>query len=71
MAFRAFDELSIENMKEENGRFIFTIEEIDRDLLSGYVLSYGKHAELLEPETVRQEICETIEDLNRRYLLNQ
>lgn len=67
MAFRAFDELNVSNVKEEKERFIFTIDHADESWLVGYVLSYGQYAEVLSPANIREKIIHTIETLTQIY----
>lgn len=66
MAFRAFDELNAENCKEEEKRFVFTVDA-DPSWLAGYILSYGKYAELLGPESIRNEIKRILATLTAKY----
>lgn len=66
MAFRAFDELNPEHCQEEENRFLFTVDA-DPTWLSGYILSYGKNAELLKPASIREEIRQILDTLSTKY----
>lgn len=70
MAYRAFDEMCTANVKEENDRFIFTVENADESWFYNYILSYGLHAEVLSPGNVRDRMIHTISSLVGKYGMN-
>lgn len=55
-----------EHCQEEENRFLFTVDA-DPTWLSGYILSYGKNAELLEPASIREEIRQILDTLSTKY----
>ena len=67
MAYRAFDEMNPSHVKEEDDRFIFTIEDADESWFPGYVLSYGQYAEVLSPADARENMIYTIEEMAGNY----
>lgn len=70
MAYRAFDEMNASNVEEEEDRFLFTVENANENWITGYVLSYGQHAEVISPPKLREEIVKTIEVLTGKYGAN-
>lgn len=70
MAYRAFDEMNASNVEEEEDRFLFTVENANENWITGYVLSYGQHAEVISPPKLREEIVRTIEVLAGKYGAN-
>lgn len=70
MAYRAFDEMNASNVEEEEDCFLFTVENANENWITGYVLSYGQHAEVISPPKLREEIVKTIEVLTGKYGAN-
>ena len=67
MAYRAFDEMNPSQVKEEDDRFIFIVEDADESWFFGYVLSYGQYAEVLSPTDIRDAMIHTIEEMAGNY----
>lgn len=67
MAYRAYDELPIENMVEEDDRLIFSIPNAERSWFFDYILSYGEYAEVISPDEIRKEITQKVEKLYAKY----
>lgn len=67
MAYRAFDELSSENVVEEDNRYIFKIENASDSWFISYVLSYGSKAEVLSPVECRNTIADIVNELEKKY----
>ena len=67
MAFRAFDELDVSNVKEEDDRYIFNLHNIDPSWITGYFLSYGEHAKIISPENIRNELINTARQIIENY----
>ena len=67
MAYRAFDEMNPSQVKEEDDRFIFTIEDAEESWFFGYVLSYGQYAKVLSPTDIRDAMIHTIEEMAGNY----
>lgn len=59
------------NVKEENDRFIFTVENADESWFYNYILSYGLHAEVLSPGNVRDRMIHIISSLVGKYEMNK
>lgn len=70
MAFRAFDEMEPSHVKEEDDRFIFTIEDADESWFFSYILSYGPYAQVLSPAGARDAIIHMIEKMAGNYCVN-
>ena len=51
------------HVKEEDDRFIFTIEDADESWFFGYILSYGQYARVLSPSDVRDVMSHTIKTM--------
>lgn len=71
MAYRAFDEMCAANVKEENDRFIFTVENADESWFYNYILSYGLHAEVLSPKNAKDRMIHIISSLVGKYEMNK
>ena len=67
MAYRAFDEMNPSQVKEEDDRFIFTVEDAEESWFFGYVLSYGQYAEVLSPTDIRDAMIHIIEKMVGNY----
>ena len=70
MAYRAFDELYMAKVEEEQDRFIFTIENADESWFLNYILSYGPYAEVLSPVNIRDKMVHAIELLSQKYKMD-
>lgn len=70
MAYRAFDELYMAKVEEEQDRFIFTIENADESWFLNYILSYGPYAEVLSPANIRDKMVHAIELLSQKYKMD-
>lgn len=67
MAYRAADELSMVNVKEDENRLIFRIEKAQKGWFFDYIFSYGPYAEILEPQEVREEFIKRVKSLYNKY----
>lgn len=67
MAFRAFDELDVSNVKEEEDSYIFTLKNIDPSWIAGYFLSYGRYAQVISPKSIRDEVANTARQIVSLY----
>ncbi len=69
MAYRAYDEFEQEFiMKNTNGSFVVTATLPEDEWVYSYVLSFGNHAEVLEPVHVREIIKRKLEENLKKYL---
>ena len=67
-AYRVYDEFCEENIiKKENGDFEVLMENYENDWLYGYLLSYGEHLRILEPERIKNIILEKIVKIKYKY----
>jgi len=69
MAYRVYDDF-YENIveKQADGSFIVTVTWQGDEWLNGYVLSYGKYIEVLEPAHIRKAIKENAIEISKKYL---
>ncbi|HQL05301.1 MAG TPA: YafY family protein [Treponemataceae bacterium] len=59
--FRVLDEFSEDEMeKQKDGSILVTFRLPDENWICSYLLSFGEHMEVLEPECVRQKIQESL-----------
>ena len=67
-AYRVFDDF-YENMAErqEDGSFIVTVSWPEDDWLYGFILSFGKHIEVIEPEHLRRIIQNEAQKISEKY----
>lgn len=69
IAYRVYDEFNFDNISNDNdGNFIVTIQYPQNDWIYGYVLSFGKYIEVLEPDSVRCKIINLIDDIKMKYI---
>lgn len=54
-------------VEQENGKLLFQADYTDKENLITWLLSFRDKAELLEPEEIREEMRESIEDMRRKY----
>ena len=57
--------------KLENGKLLFQADYTNKENLITWILSFRDKAELLEPEEIRAEIRQNIEDMRRNYMKKQ
>lgn len=68
MAFRIFDDFSEEHIaRQADGSFIVDTEFPPGAWIKSIILSYGEHAEVLEPESLRDEMRNTLRNMMTRY----
>lgn len=66
--WRLIEEFGSRSFKEqEDGRLLFEADYTDRENLITWLMSFRDKAELLEPEELRVEIKESIENMRRNY----
>lgn len=53
-----------------NGKLLFEHGFADKEYLFGWLLSYGKYVELLEPENLRDEFEKMLKEAAEKYSLN-
>jgi predicted DNA-binding transcriptional regulator YafY len=69
MAFRIYDDFTENEIeKQTDGSFLITVPFINEGWLYGFLLSYGAHIEVLEPESVRNIMKEEAENIFKKYL---
>lgn len=68
MAFRIFDDFSEQSITRlEDGSFLIDAHFPAGAWIKSVILGYGEHAQVLEPESLRCEIRETLENSLARY----
>lgn len=68
MKWRLVEEYGPDSFREqEDGRLLFTGEFTDKENMFGWLLSFGSCAELLEPQKLRGEFIEALEQIRERY----
>lgn len=55
-------------VEQDDGRLLFTSEYSDKDNLISWILTFRDQVELLEPEDVRSELIQIIENMHRGYV---
>ena len=69
MAFRVYDDFNeAEAEKQLDGSFLVVVPNIEENWVYGFLLSYGKFVEVLEPESVRNTLKEEAEKIMEKYL---
>lgn len=66
--WRLVEEFGLESFKEqEDGKLLFQADYTDKENLITWLLSFRDKAVLLEPESIRAELCNNIEKLWKHY----
>ena len=63
--YDTFDEQFI--ISNNNGSFDLTVQIPDEEWIYGFVLSFGSHAEVLEPEHIREEVRNRAKEVYEKY----
>ena len=68
-AYRVYDECSEENIsKMENGNFEIIMEYPENEWVYGYLLSFGEHLKVKEPERIKKILFEKISKMKENYV---
>ena len=68
-AYRVYDEFSEENInKMENGNFEIIMEYPENEWVYGYLLSFGEHLKVKEPERIKKILFEKISKMKKNYI---
>lgn len=69
MAYRLYDEFSAEDIETNpDGNFIVKTRIPEGNWIYGYLMSYGEHLEVLEPEQIKMRIAQKYEKALKKYL---
>ena len=67
-AYRVYDEFSEESIsKMENGNFKIVMEYPENEWVYDYLLSFGEHLKIKEPERIKKILFEKIEKMKKNY----
>ncbi len=68
MAYRVYDEFPTDNItKHDDGSFLVRAKLFAGGWLSGYLMSYEDHIEILEPATLREEVIRKYKNSLQKY----
>jgi len=67
LAYRVYDEFDPAAIKEEKGYFYVDYSCSEDEWLYGYILSFGKYAEVLEPPHIRNLIKDSMIEVLKKY----
>lgn len=68
MAYRVYDEFEESSIqKQQDGHFLVSVELPFNDWIYGYILSYGEHIQVLEPEYIQKEIIKKLKKSLKNY----
>ena len=68
-AYRVYDEFSEESInKMENGDFEIIMEYPENEWIYGYLLSFGEHLKVKEPERIKKILFEKISKMKKNYI---
>ena len=68
-AYRVYDEFSEESInKMENGDFEIIMEYPENEWIYGYLLSFGEHLKVKEPERIKKILSEKIVKMKKNYV---
>ena len=70
MTYRVYDEFDEDMIfKHPDGSFTITAYWPEDNWVYGYILSYGEYATVLEPEHLRDIICEKAKVISKKYII--
>lgn len=68
-AYRVYDEFDMEQIQaDDKGNLVVTAEYPLNDWVYGYILSFGKDVEVLEPDHVKRHILGIIKEIAGKYM---
>lgn len=66
--WRLVEEFGLDCFEEqEDGRLLFHADYTDKDNLISWLLTFGDRATLLEPVSIREELCRIIQNMRKNY----
>ena len=69
MTYRVYDDfIDAQAEKQKDGSFLVTTRFTEDDWMYGFLLSYGKYMEVLEPKHVRDRLRATVTELLKKYV---
>lgn len=69
MTYRVFDDFHDSSMERlDDGSFIVSVKWPDNNWLTNFILSFGNHVEVLEPQYLRDKIKKEAEKIANKYL---
>ena len=69
LTYRVYDEFDEQMLaKQPDGSFVVTISMPEDEWIHGYILSFGEHIEVLEPESMRNAIKNKAKKIVKKYL---
>jgi len=68
MKYRIVEDFDVDEIEEQHdGSYIVTLPWKQGDWVHGFVLSYGEHAEVLQPEHLRKAIMDAVQKIHKKY----
>lgn len=68
VTFRAYDEFHEDNMtKNDDGSFTINLKVAEDEWLYGYIISFGEHIEIIEPEYIKDIIKDKLKRILKSY----
>lgn len=68
MAFRVYDEFADKVTEDEQGNLYVQTELPGNDMLYSYLFSFADYVEVLEPETIREQVKEKLAAMQKKYV---
>lgn len=68
LAFRIFDECNTYTFEYKDNFLYVEAQLNNHDWIIGYLLSYGDHLEVLEPQSLRAKIHQQIQNMQKKYI---
>lgn len=67
MAFRVYDEFAHDCITEQSDGMTVTMRMPNNDILYSYILSFAEHAEIVEPQEIREHMQRQIKKIQAKY----
>lgn len=67
VAFRVYDEFTNQVIKDQQGNLIVVTEFPNDEIMYSYILSFGDNVEVIEPESIRNNLKERLSSLIKKY----
>jgi len=69
MSYRVYDEFEqIQIKKTEHGKLFVSVDMPEDEWLIGYILSFGKHVEIIEPTYLKKIVAEQAKEIYEKYI---
>ena len=66
-AFRVYDEFADEITEDSQGNLYVQVDLPDDEILYSYVLSFSNCVEIIEPQSIREQMKKRLQEMQEKY----